>query len=240
MQRETRRRAFLGGLAVAGAGAGGYLLRPDRSGGTTVRYLGPAENLDGSETFASVRGLVDSNAGTMDVWVATREKAYERQSIRLFPGTDRTVEATMSALRGDWRFDADVSGMDPGEYTLEVGELSLPVVLEESVPDRFRNPRLGLRPRGLWRTAFADAYGYDAGPASGRLVVDFRERTPPLATDSVVFRAPDETVVGRRDIPDGVYRTTVALEPFEAADGRGTLRRLRDGHVIDELELQYQ
>ncbi|MUV89321.1 hypothetical protein GJ629_04915 [Halapricum sp. CBA1109] len=94
----------------------------------------------------------------------------------------------MSALRGDWRFDADVSGMEPGEYTLEVGDLSLPVVLEASVPDRFRSPRLELRPRGLWRTAFADAYGYDTGPASGRLVVDFRERTPPLATDSVTFR----------------------------------------------------
>lgn len=178
----------------------------------------------------------------MHVEIAMRQPADRRREIVLFADSTDPVTAAIPGLRSFWRQDVPIAGRSVGTARLEVGEHALEVELREAIPEHLRNPRLELTPRGLWRSSyFAYVRGYSTGPDSGRVEVVAREPfgsgDPPL--DSIVFRTPRGETIGSTDPPTGEIAVDFAVEPFErfAADGR--LVGLRDGELVDDVDLFY-
>lgn len=239
MQSRTKRRAFLGGLAVAGVGGAGYLLRPDDDRQRLARWLRPTDPITDSETFAHVSGIVRQGE-TMTVQVAMRETPSENTEITLFADSDDPVREIMPGPWGFWRFDVDVSDRWPGEYVLDVGDDRLSITLERQPPPRLFDPRLQVTTQGVWRSShLAHAYGYDTGPETGRLEVAFRQRTGATADaiDALDVVTPAGETIGSHSLPEGVFETTIDLEPFEPFDGLGVLRGIREGTVVDGVQL---
>lgn len=237
MQSRTKRRAFLGGLAIAGVGGAGYLLRQPTQQ-TWGRWLYPATDITTNETFAFVRGVVDDGL-TMDVQVAMRQTAPEERTITLFADSDDPVQATMSSLWGFWRFD--VQTRQPGTYVLDVAGDRLEVELEAQLPTRLRNPRLRLTPRALWQSPYvAHARAIDTGPETGRMHVDFRQQTGSDSfLDSLQLQTPAGDVVASHPVPDGVYQTAFDIEPFRSFEADARLLGIRGDDVVDDIELFY-
>jgi hypothetical protein len=239
MEQRTTRRAALGGLAVAGVGGAGYLLRPtdERRAGN---WLHPTDSIAHSDDFAHVSGVVRQGR-VMAVQVAMRETTIENIEIVLFAESDDPVVETMIGPRGFWRFDVDVSGRTPGEYVLAVGDDRLSVTLETDAPTRLRNPRLQITTQGVWRSSHvAHAYGYDTGPETGRLEIAFRQRVGSAAVpiDALDVLTPAGDRIGSHSLSEGVYEATLRLDPFEPfEDGLGMLRAFHDGDAVDGVHL---
>lgn len=236
MQPRTKRRVFLGSLAVAGVGGAGYLFRPqDRQ--RQARWLRPTDPLDDSETFAHVSGIVRQEQ-TMSVQIATRETTTENTEIVLFADSNEPEREIMPGPWGFWRFD--VARRKPGEYVLDVGGDRLPITLERQPPPRLVDPRLQLTTQGVWRSAHvAHVYGYDTGPETGRIEVAFRQRTGSAAEpiDALDVSTPAGETIGSRPLSEGIYETTFDLESFEPFDGLGLLRAIHGDTVVDAVQL---
>jgi len=241
MQPRTKRRAFLGGLAVAGVGGVGYLLRPQEEQ-RVGHWLRPTDPITSSDTFAHVSGVVRQGR-SMTVQIAMRETTTENTEIVLFADSDDPIEEIMPGPWGFWRLNVDVTGRQPGEYVLDVGADRLSVTLEHQTPSRFRDPRLQLTTQGVWRSGHvAHVYGYDTGPETGRIEVAFRDRIGSMAQslDSLVVLTPAGDRIGSHSLPEGVYETSFELdpfEPFESSGELGVLRGITDGSVVDEVQL---
>jgi hypothetical protein len=234
VNRETKRRAVLGGLAVAAVGGTSYLL-----GGSSepVRGLRPVDSLADSGDFAYVGGVGDGD--TLAVEVAMREREQSEQEIVLFADGDDPVRATIPPLRSFWRFDAPVGGRSPGRDTLRVDDASLPV---RRLPDPSTGGDAAVRltPRITWQSdylAHARAYGDRNG---GRVVVAFRLRTTDgLTPDALELRDPDGAVAGRHTVPEDVYQTAFDVNSLVPREGDAELVGLRDGAVVDSFPMFY-
>ena len=234
MNRETRRRAVLGGVAVAAVGGTGYLL-----GGSSesVRGLQAADSLAGSETFAYVGGAGDGDR--LRVEVAMRERRSTEQEIVLFPDSGDPVRSEIPPLRSFWRFDAPVAGRSPGRDSVRVGDASLPVerLAEAPAPDR---AAVRLTPRITWQSDYlAHARGY-GDRDGGRVVVSFRVPTADgLTPDTLELRAPGDEVVGRHAVPEDVFETTFDVASLVPREADAELVGLRDGEVVDSFPMFY-
>jgi len=242
MQPRTKRRAFLGSLAVAGVGGAGYLLRPGEDRQRMARWLRPTDPITSSDTFAHVSGIVRQGR-SMIVQIATRETTTENTEIVLFADSDDPVREIMPGPWGFWRLNVDVTGRQPDEYVLDVGGDQLSVTLEHRPPPRLRNPRLQLTTQGVWRSGqIAHVYGYDTGPETGRIEVAFRQRIGSTADslDSLSVLTPAGDRIGSHSLPEGVYEMSFELDPFEPFESHGelgVLRGISDGSVVDEVQL---
>lgn len=240
MQQETKRRAFLGGLAVAGVGGAGYLLRPRES--ERVRWLHPVEALAESDTFAYVGGVRRDSDDTMHVEVAMRQNAHDRREIVLFADSGQPIRSGIPGLRCFWRFDAAIGDRPPGTYTLVVGDQLLPIELDATLPAHLQTTRLELSPIIVWQSKYiAHARGYDTGPETGRLEISFRQPIGrgPGVLDSVAFQNPDGEIIGERTLSRGPQSVTLDLDPFVEFEANGVLLSRRDGTVVDEVDLFY-
>lgn len=238
MQRETGRRAVLGGLAAATVGGTGALLARSRRG-SRARWLRPVDPLAASPTWAYFRGAVDRDAGRLAVEVATRARGERGRRIEVFADAERPARSYMPALRGYWRFEAAVDGRSPGRYAVRVGDARLPVALVEEAPPH-HDARVELTPRVTWRSPnVAHARGYSTGDGSGRVHVAFRERTGEGSLDAVAFRDPAGRVLGRRPVPDGVRELSFGVDPLTDAAGDGELVGVRDGRAVDAVPMFY-
>lgn len=240
MQPRTKRRTLLGGLAVAGLGGAGYLLRPDtrqRRG----RYLHPTTDLTDSDTFAYVSGIAHDGT-TMEVQVAMRRTSPDERAITLFADSADPVEATMASLWGFWRFDVATLGIEPGSYVLDVAGDRLAVTVDRRIPAERRDPRLRLTPRALWQSSsVAHAHAMDTGPETGRMDVSFRQRSgtgsDPL--ERLELRTPTGETIASHSVPAGVYETSFDVDPFISFEGDAHLLGFRDEQVVDDVELFY-
>lgn len=234
MNRETKRRAVLGGIAVAAVGGAGYLL-----GGTSepVRGLRTADPLAESERFAYVGGY-SPDGERLRVEVAMRERRQTEQEIVLFPDDD-PVRAEIPPLRSFWRFDASVAGRSPGRDTVRVDDASLPVERLAETPARDR-AAVRLTPRITWQSDYlAHARGY-GDREGGRVVVSFRVRTTDgLTPDTLELRDPAGEVVGRHSVPEDVFETTFDVASLVPREGDAQLVGLRDGEVVDSFPMFY-
>lgn len=259
MNRETKRRAFLGGLATVGVGGTGYLL--SRSGadaqddqGTETdsgRWLRPVDPLADSTTFAYVGGRRERDGDDrLEVEVAMRDRTEDGRGIELFAGGDNPAEEYLPPLRSFWRFDVRTDGRDPGEYALAVGDETLPVELVAEAPPG-ADARVALTPRTTWRSDYvAHARGYSTGDGGGRLDVAFRRRTgdPPVldgvgfrdgSLDAVGFRDPEGRLLGRRSVPAGVRELSFEVSDLRAFDADGELVVFQDGREADTVTMFY-
>lgn len=241
MNRQTKRRAFLGGLAATAVGGASVALNRARSGARERgRWLRPVESVAESATFAYVGGVADGEGESLHVGVAMRERIDTGQTIELFAGADGATSEYLPPLRSFWRFDADVAGRSPGEYEIRVGDAALPVELVADPPP-YGDARVELTPRVTWRADHvAHARGYSTGDGRGRIEVAFRERTGADSLDAVAFRNPDGEVVGRRSVPEGVRELAFELDPLTARDdGDSEVLGLRAGREVDTVPMFY-
>jgi hypothetical protein len=238
MNRQTKRRAFLGGAVATAVGGASYLL--NRSGGRDRgRWLRPVESLADSPAFAYVSAAIDRN-GRVDADVAMRERSESAREITLFADTDRPVGAYMPPLRSFWRFEASGSDRSTGRYELRVGDATLPVELVADAPPR-SGAGVELTPRVTWRSDYvAHARGYDTGDG-GRLHVAFRRQTGDGPTlDELAFRDPDGRIVGRRSVPGGVRELAMDLPSLTVHDADAELVGFVDGREVDAVPMFYR
>jgi len=232
VNRATKRRTVLGGIAVAAVGGTGYLL-----GGSPepVRGLRAVDSLADDERFAYVGGASDGE--TLHVEVAMRERADTEQEIVLFPDSDRPVRAAIPPLRSFWRFSAPVGSRSPGEGTLRVDDTSLSVE-RTADPPTGADAAVRLTPRITWQSdylAHARGYGDERG---GRLHVSFRVRTTDgLTPDTLVLRGPDRSVLGRHAVPEGVFETAFDVDSVVDSEADVELVGRRDGAEVDAFPL---
>lgn len=238
MNRQTRRRAVLGGLAATAVGTASVFLNRRRWPATDrSRWLRPVDPVAESETFAFVGGV--AAGGELAVEVAMRERIETGQEIVLFTAGEDPVTEYLPPLRSFWRFDAPLGERSPGEYELRVGEATLPVELVADRPPE-SDARVAVTPRVTWRADhIAHARGYGTGDGGGRLEVAFRERTGVNGLAAVAFRNPEGREVGRRAVPDGVRELTFAVDPLTAAEADGQLLGHRNGETVDVVPMFY-
>ena|GEM_PF-2530843 len=232
MNRSTKRRTVLGGVAFAAVGGTGYLLGRSSD---PVRGLRATDPLAEDERFAYVGGVGDGE--TLHVEVAMRERADAEQTIVLFSDSDRPIRAAIPPLRSFWRFSAPIAGRSPGSGEVRVDDASLPV-------ERTADPPTGadtvvrLTPRITWQSdylAHARGYGDERG---GRLHVSFRVRTTDgLTPDTLVVRAPDRSVLGRHTVPEGVFETAFDLDSVVDREADVELVGRRDGEEVDAFPM---
>jgi len=232
VNRATKRRTVLGGVAFAAVGGTGYLLgrSPD-----PVRGLRAADPLADSEAFAYVGGAGDGE--TLDVEVAMRERADTEREVVLFPDSDRPVQVTIPPLRSFWRFSAPVGDRSPGDSEVRVGDASLSVERTADPPAGADAP-VRLTPRITWQSDYlAHARGY-GDTAGGRLHVSFRVRTTDgLTPDTLVLRGSDRSVLGRHTVPEGVFETAFDVDSMADREGDVELVGRRDGEVVDAFPM---
>lgn len=237
MNRETKRRAVLGGVVAASVGGVSWALN---RGGTRERgqWVRPVADISESPTWAYVSGVVDGD-DRLDVEVAMRARSDDGRGIDLFADTDDPVGSYLPPLRSFWRFEVPVDGRPTGEYALRVGSETIPVeFVAESPPTRGAGVRL--TPRVTWRSDYvAHARGYDTADG-GRLHVAFRRPTGEGPTlDELALREPDGTVAGRWSVPSGVYGVTVDLDTLTVHEGDAYLVGYVDGREVDAVPLFY-
>jgi len=236
MNGQTRRRAFLGGIAATAVGGTSLLLNRARSR-PPGRWLRPADPVAESPTFAAVEGVVDD--GRMHVTVAMRARRDSGRRIVLFADADDPVTASIPALRSFWRFEAETAGRPPGEYTLRVGDETLPVELVADLPPH-GDARVELTPRVTWRSDHvAHATGHSTGDGGGRIQVAFRRRTRDGSPDAVAFRDPEGRIIGRREVPPDVVELGFDGDPLTVFDDDGDLLGLRDDREVDAVPMFY-
>lgn len=232
MNRATKRRTVLGGVAFAAVGGTGYLLGRSSD---PVRGLRAADSLADDERFAYVGGAGDGE--TLDVEVAMRERADTEREIVLFPASDQPVHATIPPLRSFWRFSASVAGRSPGDSAVRVGDASFPVEATAE-PPTWADAAVRLTPRITWQSDYlAHARGY-GDPEGGRLHVSFRVRTTEgLTPETLVLRGPDRSVLGRHTVPEGVFETVFDVDSVADREGDVELVGRRDGEEVDAFPM---
>jgi hypothetical protein len=231
---ETKRRAVLGGLAVAAVGGTSYVLGRSSD---PVRGLRAVDSLADDERFAYVGGVGDGD--TLAVEVAMRERQPTEQGIVLFADSDDPIRSEIPPLRSFWRFDAPVGGRSPGRDTLRVADASLAVERLADTPTG-GDGAVRLTPRITWQSDYlAHARGY-GDRNGGRVVVAFRVLTADgLTPDTLELRAAGGEVVGRHTVPEQVFQTTFDVASLVPREGDATLVGIRDGEVVDSFPMFY-